>query len=937
MPRRASALVTADATHAGAPRRRRTPRARTGGGVNLVIVESPAKARTIAQYLGADFVVESSVGHVRDLPSNASEIPARYKGEAWARTGVDVDHDFKPLYIVPAAKRQTVARLKEAAAHASTLYLATDEDREGEAIAWHLREVLQPTVPVHRMVFHEITRAAIEEALQHPREIDEEMVEAQEARRILDRLYGYEISPVLWRKVRPRLSAGRVQSAALRLVVDRERARMRFRSAGYWDIEATLEAAGAERGVLARLIELGGRRVVSGRDFDAESGALKADGSGVLLDGRAAEAVAEQLRPATFVVVELVERPYTQRPPAPFTTSTLQQEAGRKLRYTAQRTMQAAQSLYEHGYITYMRTDSTNLSQQAIDAAREQVRALYGEAYLPPAPRHYATRSRGAQEAHEAIRPAGDRFRIPESLRRELEGDRYRLYELVWQRTVASQMRDAAGMRTNVRLEADAGEHGRAAFAASGKVIAFPGFLRAYVEGSDDPDAELEDQERLLPPLAQDQRLNATSVQPRGHETQPPARFTEASLVRELEERGIGRPSTYASIIQTILSRDYAWKKGAALVPTFVAFAVVQLLERHFPELVNPDFTARMEDRLDSIALGDLDATPWLHEFYFGGGEGAVAEDEGRAGLQARIAAGWEAIDARAVCSIPIGVTPEGETVAVRVGRYGPYLQAGDGDQRAPVPEDTAPDELTLERALELLRTAMRGDDALGADPASGLPVLLKSGRYGPYAQLGPDDANAGKPRRASLWPGMSADALTLEQALLLLSFPKSLGVHPQHGVEVTVQDGPNGPYLRMGTETRSLRDHEHLRTVDLEQAVALLAQPKQPRRAAAATAIATLGAHPRSGEPVRVLKGRFGPYVTDGVVNASLPAGSDPAALTLDDAVALLDAREQRLREQGKDPRAPRAPRRARAATRSRSPRANPPPKASRPRKRSA
>ena len=909
--------MTSDASSESGGRTRQQSRA----GATLVIVESPAKARTIAQYLGAGFVVESSLGHVRDLPANAAEIPAKYKRESWARIGVDVDNDFRPLYIIPADKKKTVTRLKKLVASASALYLATDEDREGEAIAWHLAQVLEPEVPVRRMVFHEITRAAIEQALEHPREIDQELVEAQEARRILDRLYGYEVSPVLWRKVRPRLSAGRVQSAALRLVVDRERARMRFVAAGYWDVEARLRA-GADGTVVARLVELDGVRVAAGRDFDAETGALRQGADVAVIDRPTAEAVAEQLAAAPFVVTELVERPYEQRPPAPFITSTLQQEAGRKLRFTAQRTMQAAQSLYENGYISYMRTDSTNLSQEALNAAREQARTLYGDDYLPASPRRYATRARGAQEAHEAIRPAGESFRTPAALRGELDGDHHRLYELIWQRTVASQMKDASGLRTSVRLEADAGEHGAAVSAASGKVITFPGFLRAYVEGSDDPEAELEDQERLLPPLSNGQRLDALGTEARGHDTQPPARFTEASLVRELEQRGIGRPSTYASIIQTILDRDYAWKRGPALVPTFVAFAVVQLLERHFGELVNPDFTARMESQLDSIADGQLSATPWLREFYFGGGEGTVDEDSQGAGLHARIAEGWEAIDARAVSSIPLGSDDEGRTVAVRVGRYGPYLQAGEEGQRAQLSDDVAPDELTLERALTLLEQAAQGDRVVGDDPDSGLPIVLKSGRFGPYVQLGDDDAGDGGPRRASLWAGMEAESLSLDQALLALSFPKTLGAHPESGVEVIAQDGPNGPYLKMGDETRSLRDHEHLSSVTLEDAVALFAQPKQRAGRSGPAEIAALGEHPDSGEPLRVLSGRYGPYVTDGAVNASIPKGSDPAAVTLEEAVDLIAAREQRLRDQGKDPRAPKPkrPRRGGGSRRKRS-----------------
>ncbi|MEE8422793.1 MAG: type I DNA topoisomerase, partial [Dehalococcoidia bacterium] len=784
-----------------------------------------------------------------------------------------------------------------------------------EAIAWHLLEVLKPSIPVRRMVFHEITRTAVEAALANPRDIDVELVEAQEARRILDRLYGYEVSPVLWRKVKPRLSAGRVQSAALSLVVDRERARMRFVAGGYWDVDASLRADGADMSVRARLAELDGKRLATGRDFDAESGGLRPDADVVLLDEAGARSLAERLAPATFVVVDVAERPYTQRPPAPFVTSTLQQEAGRKLRYTAQRTMQAAQSLYENGYITYMRTDSTNLSEQAVTAARRQIGSLYGDDYVPPSPRRYATQSRGAQEAHEAIRPAGDSFQTPDSLRRELDGDRFRVYELIWQRTVASQMKDATGLRTNVRFEADAGDGRTAGFTASGKVITFPGFLRAYVEGSDDPDAELEDQERLLPPLVQGDRLSAESTEARGHETQAPARFTEASLVRELEERGIGRPSTYASIIQTIIDRDYAWKQSSALVPTFTAFAVVQLLERHFHELVNPEFTARMEDMLDSIAAGELDSLPWLHEFYFGGGTGAVDEDAEGVGLQGRIARGWEAIDAREVCSIPLGMNALEEPVALRVGRYGPYVQAGDEGVRATVPDGVAPDELTLERALRLLDDAARGDEVVGVDPASGLPITLKTGRYGPYVQLGDDDEGDEKPRRASLWSEMSMQTLTFEQALELLSFPKTLGVHPESGTEVIALDGPNGPYLRMGDETRSLRDHDHLRSVALDDALTILAQPKQRGRRSGPAELAALGEHPSSGEPVRLLRGRFGPYVTDGTVNASIPKDRDAAEVTLDEAVDLIAAREQKLRDEGKDPRAPKPKRKRRTA----------------------
>jgi DNA topoisomerase-1 len=885
-----------------------------------VIVESPAKARTIARFLGPEYVVESSIGHVRDLPSKAAEIPEKYKRQPWARLGVDIEHDFEPLYIVPATKKQQVTKLRQLLKDADQLYLATDEDREGEAIAWHLREVLNPKVPVRRMVFHEITQNAIEDALEHPRDIDQNLVEAQEARRILDRLYGYEVSPVLWKKVRPRLSAGRVQSAAIRIVVARERERMRFVAASYWDVDATMatrESDPAE--VSARLVELDGRRVASGRDFDPQTGQLSDTSNVTLLDEAGATSLAEALAGATATVAEVNERPFTQRPAAPFITSTLQQEAGRKLRYSAQRTMSAAQSLYENGYITYMRTDSTNLSTEALDAARRQVGQLYGNEYVPERPRQYTTRSKGAQEAHEAIRPAGDAFRTPDSLRGELDPDAFRLYELIWMRTVASQMRDATGFRTNVRLEADAGDRGTATFATSGKVITFPGFLRAYVEGSDDPDAELDEQERVLPPLAVGQQLDTTAADARGHETQPPARYTEASLIRELEERGIGRPSTYASIIGTIQDRGYVQKRSSALVPTFVAFAVVNLLEQHFPELVDLDFTARMEDDLDEVATGVIEATPWLRRFYFGdpsareGGDGFNAE-----GLKERIGTGWEAIDAREVSSIPLGKDDQGRTVAVRVGRYGPYVQAGDDEVRASLPEDTPPDELDLSTALTLLERAALGDQSLGIDPDTELPVFLKSGRYGPYVQLGGDEENDGKPKRASLWPGMTPETLELDQAQMLLSFPKTLGVHPVTNEPITAQDGPLGPYVKMGSESRSLRDHEHLESVDLADAVALLAEPRKGRPRSASI-LADLGAHPDSGATVTVRSGRFGPYVTDGTVNASLPNGRNPSTLTIEDAVDLIAAREAKMREQGKDPRA-KAARPARSTSRGRS-----------------
>jgi DNA topoisomerase-1 len=882
----------------------------------LVIVESPAKARTISKYLGADFAVESSVGHIRDLPSNAAEIPAEFKDEPWSRLGVNVEDDFKPLYVVPKDKKAQVTKLRKLLKGAVELYLATDEDREGEAIAWHLVQVLKPKVPVKRMVFDEITKSAITQAVDATRDIDQGLVSAQETRRVLDRLFGYEVSPVLWRKVGPKLSAGRVQSVATRLVVDRERARMRFVSAAYWDLDTVLETRDDARAAIdVRLVELGARRVASGKDFDETTGALKNADAVRLLDEAAAVRLADELRDADFRVAEVKEKPFTNRPYAPFITSTLQQEAARKLRFSAQRTMRVAQNLYENGHITYMRTDSTNLSSQAINGARAQIRELYGDDYLPDQPRRYTSKSKNAQEAHEAIRPAGETMRTPQSLRGELGDDAAKLYELIWKRTVASQMKDARGKRTNVRLVADSPSEGAVTFTASGKVIEFPGFLRAYVEGSDDPQAQLEDQEKILPPLAEGDTLAAKSIAPSGHTTQPPARFTEASLIKELEDRGIGRPSTYAAIIQTIQDRGYVWKKGTALVPTFTAFAVINLLETHLEDLVDFAFTAKMEDGLDAIANGQRDPGPWLHDFYFGQ-PGAKKNGDHIAdiGLKALIGSGWEAIDARAVCSVELGKTESGERVFARVGRYGPYVQVEDSDQRATIPEDIPPDELTVARASELLAQAALGDRVLGAHPEEGKPVYIKTGRFGPYVQLGdPELTEKGKikrgskPKMASLWPGMSMETITLDDALMLLSFPREVGAHPESGEVITAQDGKFGPYLRMGSESRSLENHEKLSSVTLTEAVEIFKQPKGRRKAVSAV-IAELGEHPESGDTIQVKNGRFGPYVTDGVVNATIPKGHDPAKISLEKGLELLAAREQKMRDQGKDPRAPKA-----------------------------
>ncbi len=835
----------------------------------LVIVESPAKARTIAGYLGPDFIVESSVGHIRDLPDSAAEIPEQYKGESWARLGVDVEHGFEPLYVVDPDKKKTVAQLRKQLADADELLLATDEDREGEAIAWHLLEVLKPKVPARRMVFHEITRDAIERALGETRDVDDRLVDAQESRRILDRLYGYEVSPVLWKKVMPRLSAGRVQSVATRLVVQRERERMAFRAAEWWDLLATFDPDSFE----ARLVAVDGQRVATGRDFGPDG---KLRGEAHALDEDAARGLAHRLQGSSFQVARVERKPYVRRPSPPFMTSTLQQEASRKLRYSAQTTMRLAQRLYENGYITYMRTDSTTLSESALTAAREQVASLFGADYVPPQPRRYERKVKNAQEAHEAIRPSGDHFRTPQDVRSELSPDEHALYELIWMRTLASQMKDAQGQTVSLRIAADSSAGESVEFGASGTVITFRGFLAAYEEGRDaDRAAQEEDEERRLPNLSEGDPVELRALVPQGHETSPPARYTEATLVRTLEELGIGRPSTYASILGTILDRGYVFKRGTALVPAFLAFSVVGLLEQHFGRLVDYDFTARMEDDLDRIAAGDEQRVEWLGRFYFG---------EGTEGLH-DLVSDLGAIDAREINSLEIG-----DGIVLRVGRYGPYLERE--GQRASVPEELAPDELTVERAEELLAQPS-GDRELGTHPETGLPIVARTGRYGPYVtEVLPEDSKE-KPRTASLFKTMSLDTIGLDDALRLLEIPRVLGVAGE-GEEVVARNGRYGPYVQQGKESRSLESEEQLFTIDLPGALALLAQPKQRRgqRAAAAKPLRELGADPVGGKEIVLREGRFGPYVTDGETNASLRKGDDPETVTLDRAVELLAER---------------------------------------------
>lgn len=842
----------------------------------LVIVESPAKARTIEGYLGRGYVVESSIGHIRDLPHTAAEIPAKIKGESWARLGVDVDNGFEPVYVVARDKKQHMTKLKGLLKDADELYLATDEDREGEAIAWHLLDELKPKVPVHRMVFHEITPAAITAAVENPRELDMDLVNAQEARRILDRLYGYEVSPVLWKKVMSGLSAGRVQSVATRLVVDRERERMAFRMASYWDIEGTFDSGSDrdQRMFPARLHSIDDARVARGSDFGSD-GRLKSD-KVVHVERARAEALVDGLRDTDFTVRSVESKPYKRSPYAPFRTTTMQQEASRKLGFAASRTMSVAQRLYENGFITYMRTDSTSLSSTAVAAARDQARQLYGAEYLPEQPRVYASKVKNAQEAHEAIRPAGDAFRTPAQT--GLTGDEFRLYELIWMRTIASQMKDAVGQSVSIRLAGTSASGEDVVFAASGRVITFHGFLKAYVEGRDD-ESSTDDQETRLPNLSEGDAVSAASLHAEGHQTKPPARYTEATLIKELEDRLIGRPSTYASIIGTILARGYVYKKGTALVPAWLAFSVVRLLEEHFARLVSYEFTATMEDVLDEIASGQRNRRDELAEFYFGTGQVE--------GLKQLVTDLGE-IDAKELATFPIG-----EGIDLRVGRYGPYVESSDGE-RANVPEDLPPDELSVEKAKELLANPAGAETELGTDPESGNRIVAKNGRYGPYVtEILPEDApKKARPRTGSLFKSMTLDTLTLEQALTLLSLPRVVGADPETGEEITAQNGRYGPYLKKGTDSRSLETEEQIFGITLEDALKIYAQPKQRGRGAATAPLKELGNDPASGQPVVVKAGRFGEYVTDGEYNATLRKEDSVESITIERAAELLAER---------------------------------------------
>jgi DNA topoisomerase-1 len=869
----------------------------------LVIVESPAKAKTISGYLGPGYVVEASYGHVRDLPRKAADVPAKYKSESWASLGVDVDHDFAAIYVVSPDRTKQVTKLKSLLKDSDELLLATDEDREGEAIAWHLVETLKPRVPIKRMVFHEITKSAIQQAVANPRAIDQSLVDAQEARRILDRLYGYEVSPVLWKKVMPKgpdgraLSAGRVQSVATRIVVQRERERMRFHAAEYWDIRAILavdakRAGEGPRTFPATLVSLDGDRIATGKDFDPATGAVRAGSGVVYLDGDGARGLAARLDGRPFEVVRVEEKPYRRRPYPPFITSTLQQEAARKLRYSSAQTMRTAQRLYENGYITYMRTDSVNLSETALSAARSQIAELFGDRFVPTEPRRYTGKVKNAQEAHEAIRPAGDSFRTPGEVARELTTEEFKLYELVWRRTIASQMTDAVGMSVSVRIRAVSTTSEECDFGASGKTITDPGFLKAYVESSDDVEAEAEDVEHRLPALVKGQPLSSDSLEAVGHTTTAPARYTEASLVKALEELGIGRPSTYAATLQTIQERGYVFKRGQALVPSFLAFAVVGLLEGHFPRLVDYDFTAAMENELDEIAGGEAAAVDFLRAFYFGSDASKMRAMTGGGGLKSMVTERLGEIDARGVNSIPLFRDDAGRDVVVRVGRYGPYVQrtvpgaelvateegTGNGD-RVSLPDGLAPDELTPEKVDELFLSG-GGERKLGEHPETGEPIVVKSGRYGPYISTGE--------RNASLLKSQSPDTVSLAEALRLLSLPRLVGVDAA-GVEVFAGAGRYGPYVKRGDEFRSLQTEDEMFTVSLDEAVALLEAPKTRQRRAPAPPLREMGIDPITEKAMLIKDGRFGPYVTDGETNASLRRGQTIEGLTVEQASEML------------------------------------------------
>jgi len=850
-----------------------------------VIVESPAKARKIGGYLGDDYIVEASIGHIRDLPQRAADIPKEVKKFAWSREGVDIENGFAPLYVINPDKKQKVQELKELLKESEELILATDEDREGEAIAWHLMEILKPKVPVKRMVFNEITKEAILKAVNETRDIDERLVDAQETRRVLDRLFGYRLSPVLWKKVMPRISAGRVQSVATRLIVERERERMAFVASSWWDLTAE-----TDQNFNARLISVDDKRLATTNDFDSNGALKEKNASSILLLNQAdAEKLTDSLKGRKLTVKSIEDSPRTERPKPPFTTSTMQQDAGSRLGWGAQLTMRIAQSLYEGGYITYMRTDSVNLSQTAINAARSAAQSLYGKDHIPDAPRIYEGKTKNAQEAHEAIRPAGDSFKTPGELATELNRDQLALYDLIWKRTVASQMSDAKKMQARVDFDVTTSDGKACVFRANGSVVTFPGFLAAYEDVTDEKSEEESD--KRLPPMKIGQDINATKYSCEGHETKPPARYTEPTLVKKLEELGIGRPSTFASIIQTIQDRGYVVKRGRALVPTFLAFSVTGLLEQHFSKLVDYEFTASMESDLDKIANGEEERLNWLTKFFYG--------HDDQPGLQ-DLAADLGAIDAQQINTMKMG-----EDIEIRVGRYGAYLQQGQGDNRkfANIPEGLAPDELTLQKAIELL-AAPSGERELGADPKTGLQVIAKSGRFGPYiTEVFPEELtedgkkprkkkDAPKPKTASLLSTMTLDTVTIDDALKLLSLPRVLGVDSETGEEITVQNGRYGPYLKRGADSRTLTSEDQLFSINLDEAVEIYKQPKVRRRGVAKPPLKDLGVDPDTKKPIIIKDGRFGMYVTDGETNATLRRGDTVEAMTIERALELLAGR---------------------------------------------
>ena len=885
-------------------------------GIKLVIVESPAKARKIGGFLGDDYVVEASVGHIRDLPQRAADIPKEYKKIAWAKEGVNVEEGFEPLYVINPDKKAKVSELKALMKDADELILATDEDREGEAIAWHLIEVLRPKIPIRRMVFHEITKEAIQKAAEETRDLDYRLVDAQETRRVLDRLYGYRLSPVLWKKVMPRISAGRVQSVATRLIVERERERMAFISSKWWDLTAQCEA-----GFNSRLLSLDGKRVAATNDFDANGGLKEKSLANILLlDEAGANELVQSLTGKSLTVKSTEESPRTERPKAPFTTSTMQQDAGSRLGWGAQLTMRVAQRLYENGYITYMRTDSVTLSKSAIESARNSAKALYGADYIPATPRVYEGKSKNAQEAHEAIRPAGETFRTPGELAPELSRDEFSLYDLIWKRTIASQMSDAKKMQMRVDFDVETKTGNAAIFRANGSVITFPGFLAAYEEIVDEKaaDDEAAESDKRLPPMAVGDSIKVSNYICEGHETKPPARYTEPTLVKKLEELGIGRPSTFASIMSTIQDRGYVSKRGRALVPTFLAFSVTGLLEQHFGKLVDYEFTASMEEDLDRIANGEEDRVTWLTKFFFG--------TDGNPGLEA-LAADLGAIDAQQINTMKMG-----EDIEIRVGRYGAYIQKGIGDDRkfANIPETMAPDELTLQVAIDLLAQPS-GERELGVHPETNLPLLAKSGRFGPYVtEVFPEPEmvvdkktgelkkprkkkDAPKPKTASLLSTMTLDTITIDDALKLMSLPRTLGDYEE--VPITVQNGRYGPYMTHGTDSRTLTTEDQLFAITLDEAIELYKQPKVRRRGVAKPPLKDLGIDPASQKPVLVKDGRFGIYITDGETNATLRRGDTVEFLTLERGLELLAGRRAWEVENGGASRVKKSSKRAKKA----------------------